>query len=199
MSILNFIKMLMGKHMSISAFIKLVRDHQRPGMVVAEVGCWDGDSFIEWAPIVQKNKGCCLLVDNFRGNPTAVGPHAECKERRADIASRLEQRARQFTNVRIIEGDSTESAAKIEDHSIDICFLDADHRYSHIRSDIVAWTPKIKPGGILCGHDCESTEYDERYIEQDYVDGKHHGVIKAVKELTKHPVLLGDTCWAVVL
>lgn len=185
--------------MSIPAFIQLVSDHQHIGMAVAEVGCWDGDSFIAWAPIVQKNKGCCLLVDNFKGNPTAVGPHAESKERRADIAGILEQRARPFTNVRIIEGDSVESAAKIEDHSLTLCFLDADHRYSHIRADIVAWMPKVKPGGIVCGHDCESLEYDSRYIERDYVEGKHHGVIKAVTELITAPVLLPDSCWMTVV
>ena len=35
----------------------------------------------------------------------------------------------------------------------DLIFLDADHRLEAIRADIAAWTPHVRAGGILCGHD----------------------------------------------
>ena len=33
-------------------------------------------------------------------------------------------------------------------------FIDADHRYHAVRADIRAWINKVRPGGILAGHDC---------------------------------------------
>lgn len=32
-------------------------------------------------------------------------------------------------------------------------YIDADHRYFRVKQDMCAWWPKIRVGGILCGHD----------------------------------------------
>ncbi len=37
----------------------------------------------------------------------------------------------------------------------DLIFLDGDHSYKEVRRDIELWYPKVRPGGILCGHDYE--------------------------------------------
>ena len=62
----------------------------------------------------------------------------------------------------------TEDAAKyIPDNSLDICFIDAAHDYTNVTNDIKNYLPKVKKGGIICGHD-----YDNDHIE----------VIKAVND-----------------
>jgi len=50
---------------------------------------------------------------------------------------------------------SQEAAAKIEEDSLDFVFIDADHAQASVEQDIMAWTPKIKRGGWLTGHDCD--------------------------------------------
>lgn len=40
---------------------------------------------------------------------------------------------------------------------LDFVFIDAGHTFPEVAQDIQVWWPKIKHGGILCGHD-----YDER-------------------------------------
>ncbi len=37
--------------------------------------------------------------------------------------------------------------------SIDFCYIDGDHSLGGVYNDIMAWTPKVKVGGIIAGHD----------------------------------------------
>ncbi len=48
---------------------------------------------------------------------------------------------------------SIDAAVGVLDGSCDIVFLDADHHYEAVVADIAAWWPKVKPNGVLCGHD----------------------------------------------
>lgn len=48
---------------------------------------------------------------------------------------------------------SEEASKEIEDESIDIVFIDADHSYEGVKNDIIYWAPKVKSGGIISGHD----------------------------------------------
>mmetsp|Transcript_9334 Transcript_9334/g.20769 ORF Transcript_9334/g.20769 Transcript_9334/m.20769 type:complete len:420 (-) Transcript_9334:112-1371(-) len=50
---------------------------------------------------------------------------------------------------------STSIAASelIDASSLDLVFLDARHDYAAVADDIAAWMPKVRPGGILSGHD----------------------------------------------
>lgn len=55
--------------------------------------------------------------------------------------------------VQLPVGDSAVMASKFKDASCDFVFIDANHHYLPVRTDIRAWIPKIKPGGVLAGHD----------------------------------------------
>ncbi|CAE8626986.1 unnamed protein product [Polarella glacialis] len=48
---------------------------------------------------------------------------------------------------------SVEAAQWLGRNSLDMVFVDGDHRYESVLVDINAWWPKVKPGGILAGHD----------------------------------------------
>lgn len=64
-------------------------------------------------------------------------------------------------------GDSFDRAKDFKDKSIDFCFIDANHNYEFVSRDIAAYLPKMKPGGVIAGHDYNMS---------------HPGVIKAVNE-----------------
>lgn len=53
----------------------------------------------------------------------------------------------------VLQCDSATGAECYENQSLDFVFIDADHRYEAVRRDIAAWLPKVKPGGIISGHD----------------------------------------------
>lgn len=42
------------------------------------------------------------------------------------------------------------------DGSLDFVFIDAQHDYDSVRRDILFWKQKVKPGGLLSGHDYDN-------------------------------------------
>jgi hypothetical protein len=65
-------------------------------------------------------------------------------------------------------GLSWEGAQLYADQSLDWVYIDADHHYEPVCRDIDAWLPKVKPGGVIAGH--------------DYSNYPGFGVIQAVNE-----------------
>ena len=48
---------------------------------------------------------------------------------------------------------SAEASKDLEDNSLDFVYIDACHRYRFAFQDISLWTPKVKTGGLVGGHD----------------------------------------------
>jgi hypothetical protein len=41
------------------------------------------------------------------------------------------------------------------DPKIDFLFIDGDHSFRQVLSDLVNWVPKVRPGGLIVGHDAD--------------------------------------------
>lgn len=60
-----------------------------------------------------------------------------------------------YEHVEIKKGPSVEIAKEIPISSVDLVFIDANHDYDFVKEDINSWYPKVKPDGIIAGHDFE--------------------------------------------
>lgn len=76
---------------------------------------------------------------------------------------------------------SVEAAKQIEDRSLDFVFIDAQHDFKSVMQDIEIWRPKVKPGGLLSGHDYQP---------------KFAGLIRAVNISVGNPILGENDTWA---
>lgn len=51
----------------------------------------------------------------------------------------------------ILRMTSLEAAATHPDAALDFAYIDANHKYGHVRADLAAWWPKVKAGGLVAG------------------------------------------------
>lgn len=87
-------------------------------------------------------------------------------------------------HVEVLAAKSTDAAELLSCTQFDLVFIDADHSYEAVKSDIEAWWPLVKEGGIMAGHD------------YDHNTRQWPGVYKAVHEKFGQPYF-GCFIWAV--
>lgn len=92
---------------------------------------------------------------------------------------------RAYRVAQLIRADATKAAAIFPNGYFDLVFIDADHSYEAVLHDLKVWTPKVRRGGLMTGHD---------------MIRKTPGVEKAVGEFYKGEFeRLPATCWMKVI
>ena len=121
----------------------------------AEVGVWNGDC----AKNMLRQVGCYL--DQYWGidqwgvleeeKPRWMGQitQEQWDEKYLNIC----KMSTYFPNFHVMRQDSITAATCFPDGYFDMVYIDASHFYQRVLDDIAAWRPKVRPGGILGGHD----------------------------------------------
>jgi SAM-dependent methyltransferase len=123
------------------------------GSTIVEVGSWKGKS-ISYFVVESLNRGKTFnvnSVDTWVGAPEhqehEVVKNDQLFELFLDNISPIKE------HLNVIRKPSTEAAKTFEDGSLDFVFIDACHEYQDVKDDIESWIDKIKPGGVIAGHD----------------------------------------------
>ncbi len=135
---------------------------------------------------VQRGKYSQILRDTWKGKELYLIDRWKYYSGNKDVANVADDEQKKLYisvverfiddgSVQIIRKDSVEASKQFPDEYFDWIYLDADHSYKGCLSDLKAWYPKLKKGGVFAGH--------------DYVDGKLFGgnfkVKSAVDEFIK--------------
>lgn len=125
-----------------------------------EVGSWKGMSSAYMAvEIINSNKNIKFdCVDTWLGTVSDghQQEHYVSSGKLYDLfIENMKPVEKYYTPIRLT---SIEAAKLYKDKSLDFVFIDADHTYDAVKSDILSWLPKIKSGGVIGGHDYISRE-----------------------------------------
>jgi hypothetical protein len=154
------------------------------GDSIVEVGSWKGKSSAFMAVTIanSRKKINFTCVDTWLGSVE----HQECEEVKNDtlyelFIENMSPVKDYFTPLRLA---SVEASSKFEDNSLQAVFIDASHEYEEVKQDIKHWLPKVKHGGILCGHD-----YHPSW--QGVVDAVHETLGSSNIDISFHR----ENCW----
>lgn len=137
--------------------------HLPVGGTVAEIGVNEGDFSQMILSICAPEK--LILMDIWGTRRYHGGLFEKVKDRFASFIDR--------SVVEIIRDYSFNAIASCPDHYFDWVYLDTDHSFPTTRKELELLQPKMKPGGIIAGHD---------YIIGNWNAGVRYGVMEAVRE-----------------
>lgn len=143
--------------------------------VIVEIGCWQGRSTC--AMLDRIKKAIVYCVDTFEGTPGEDVYEATLRDGRTARQAFISN-TQAHGGVNIIQRESLNAAEKFSDGELDVVFIDAEHSLDAVKRDINAWLPKIRPGGIIAGHDYS-----------------HPGVRRAVDHYIGREVKQFGDCW----
>jgi hypothetical protein len=156
----------------------LAKDFARMGFKIgAEIGVADGRYSEYLCKVIPNLKLYCIDPwAPYKGNRRYLG-----YSRRDHLPNEELARTRMAPyNATMLKKQSIEASLEFEDESLDFVYIDANHDFDYVMEDIIAWSRKVKRGGIVAGH--------------DYYSFNHSGVKQAVDFYAKiHGYKVGTT------
>lgn len=129
------------------------------GATFVEVGSWAGRSAAIMAvEIINSGKQIAFdVVDHWRGGHHDEGMKQEAGKRdvQAEFNANLTRGEVRHVIRQQHKMASGWAARQYADASLDFVFIDASHDTDSVAHDLLAWWPKLKPTGVLAGHDYE--------------------------------------------
>lgn len=131
-----------------------------------EVGVFQG--YTSEILIKYFNPEKIILMDTFY-----LDDHWTNKFKKEDHLQFVKDKFKNVPSVDIVEGLSYINIPKLEDRSLDYIYIDADHSYNSVKTDIDNAVKKIKIGGIIQFND---------YTNYSIIENCPYGVMDAVNE-----------------
>jgi beta-1,4-mannosyl-glycoprotein beta-1,4-N-acetylglucosaminyltransferase len=139
-------------------FYRIAYDHLPNDSHIVEIGSWKGRSSSHMAVMIangdKRVKFDC--VDTWKGSEEHQAG-AGFEDADVLVDSLYDRFVKNMSPVKDyynpVKATSVDAALLYRNNSLDMVFIDAAHDYDNVFADITAWAPKVKPGGIISGHD----------------------------------------------
>jgi predicted O-methyltransferase YrrM len=131
------------------------------GSVIAEIGSYLGASACFLASGGWGRVSRVYCIDTWENDAMSEGPRKTFDDFLENISM--------FKNVMVpLKGKSIE-VVKLLGGPVDLLFLDGDHSYEAVVTDLKTYLPKVKAGGLLILHDWGWAEGVQRAVRQTVV------------------------------
>lgn len=131
-----------------------------------EVGSWKGKS------------ACFMAVEIINSHKSIKFDCVDCWLEEKAYSEFIKNTRPVSGSINVVKQYSKEASKYYLNNSLDFVFIDAHHTYKAVTEDIKYWYPKVRPGGILAGHDfwsktdtkciSEVNEAVEDYFKADF-------------------------------
>ena len=118
------------------------------GVIGMEIGSFGGDSAEAFA--MSGNFRTLYCIDPWKNEYDSMDGFNNCTESYEKI---FDEKAEKYPVIVKMKKTSAEALHDFSDHMFDFIYIDGCHTYDAVYHDILNWSRKLKPGGILAGHD----------------------------------------------
>ena len=149
---------------------------------IAEIGVFEGGFSKQLFNLLSPSK--LYLVDIFEGEMGSGDKDGvnfkfinldECFKSLKDLF-------KSNTNVEVVKSTSFNFFSNLQDEVLDAVYIDADHSYESVRSDLDMSFKKVKEGGFIMGHDFCLEKYPSVVRAVDEFCNKNKQSIHAIAE-----------------
>lgn len=114
----------------------------------AEIGVADGRFSLALCQTIPGLALACVdpwqpYAGNVRGGPLS---------QHSDNYHAAQQRLAPY-DVTFMRGMSLDMVQQVPLRSLDFVYIDGNHDFDYVVRDLIAWAPRVRPGGIVAGHD----------------------------------------------
>ena len=186
------LEFLHGHFHESAAYVRLealISSVAREGMLAAEIGCFTGRTAFCALPCVREHNGLMYLIDWFKGS----GVGRIWPPRNQTLGTLLDNLETEgfLDHAIIMVGNSIDAAKALSREQIlDYLYIGADHRYAQFSADVDTWWPRLKSGGVMCGHgldrriEKDGPEWQKCLdcCDVDWAAGVHWGIARLLAE-----------------
>jgi hypothetical protein len=133
---------------------EMISEYCNPGDVICEIGVFLGEfaqKFVETRPskliLIDIWEGTCGSGDQDGNNYRDFNMN--------DVYKQIIKDAQNIPFIDVCRGYSANVLQQFPDNYFDFIYIDGDHSYNGCKIDLTLSYKKIKPNGIIAGHDYE--------------------------------------------
>jgi len=149
----------------IDGLTNLIEDFVTPKSLIAEIGSFKGVSSEVFALFCNK----LYCIDWWGSNPDywwnqVIGNIIN------EAESEFDKVLSKYPNIKKYKGSSLNISTQFPDEYLDLIYIDADHEEANFKQDLETWIKKLKPEGIISGHDWLWVgDYVKQYTHSQFI------------------------------